>query len=240
MFQATYIYTVFQYQACVYRTQAQYDRSHVLLTEMFAIEKIQVVMKEKQQYIAHHVRLGVSLIRHAASTSPVESMNSNIKGKMGCFSNMNTSTSRLKMAKGSNRRVTMFDNEAQRALQMTFLASKMIIKDTILKQCLHICNQNFDKRKYYKCVQCSEDDWMVWNFYYYPSNIKDNIADMVPKISMYFMSVLRDCSVFHFSGVIACSKTGERYVLLEIRIHMFRKYEFILSCRIMNSYDSEI
>jgi hypothetical protein len=138
MFQATYVYTVFQYQACVYQTQAQYDRSHVLLTEMLqtnvscailsvecisAIEKFQVVMKEKHQYIAHHVRLGVSLIRHAASTSPVESMYSNIKGTMGCSFNTNTSTrSLLKMAKGSNRHITMFDNEAQQALQMISLA----------------------------------------------------------------------------------------------------------------------
>ena len=76
MFQATYLYTVFQYQACVYRTQDQYDKSHVLLTEMLqtedarailsvecisAIEKFQVVTKEKQQYVAVHVRLGISL-----------------------------------------------------------------------------------------------------------------------------------------------------------------------------------
>ena len=147
-------------------------------------------MKEKQQYVAHHVRLGISLVRHAATTSPVESMNRNIKDTMGCSSNTNTSKSLLKMAKGSNRRITMFDNEAHRELQTTSLASKLIIKDTILKQCLHICNQNFDKKKYFKCVQCSEDDWMVWNFYYDPSSI--------PDFSMYFMSVLSDCSVFLF------------------------------------------
>jgi hypothetical protein len=154
-----------------------------------AIEKFQVVMKEKQQYVAHHVRLGISLVRHAATTSPVESMNSNIKGTMGCSSNTNTSKSLLKMAKGTNRRITMFDNESHRALQTTSLASKLIVKDTILKQCLHICNQNFDKRKYYKCVQCSEDDWMVWNLYYYPSSIQDNIDDMVPK----FLNVFHVC-----------------------------------------------
>ena len=131
-----------------------------------AIEKFQVVMKGKQQYIAHHIRLGVSLIHHAASTSPVESMNSNIKGTMGCSSNTNTSTSLLKMAKGSNRRITIFDNGAQQELQTTSLASKLI-----------------------KCVQCSEDDWMVWNFYYDRSNIKDNIADMVPK----FLNVFHVC-----------------------------------------------
>ena len=116
-------------------------------------------------------------------------MNSNIKGTMGCSSNTNTSKSLLKMAKGTNRRITMFDNESHRALQTTSLASKLIVKDTILKQCLHICNQNFDKRKYYKCVQCSEDDWMVWNFHYDPSSIQDNIDDMVPK----FLNVFHVC-----------------------------------------------
>ena len=83
----------------MYRTQAQYDRSHALLTLMlqteaamsilsveciFGLKKFQVVMKEKQKYIAHQDRLGVSLTRHAATTSPVELMNSNIKGTMGC------------------------------------------------------------------------------------------------------------------------------------------------------------
>ena len=92
-FKATYIYTVFQYQACIYPTPGQYDRSHVLLTEMLQteiacailsvecisdVENFQVIMKEKQKYVAHHVRLSVSLTRHAASTSPVEMMNSNI------------------------------------------------------------------------------------------------------------------------------------------------------------------
>ena len=68
------------------------------------------------------------------------------------------------MARGSSRGITKFDNEAQRALQTTSLTSKLKIKDTILKECLHIHNQNFDNRKYQHCVQCSEDDWMVWKF----------------------------------------------------------------------------
>jgi len=63
-----------------------------------AVENFQVVLKEKQQYVAHQVRLGNSLTHHAASTLPVfESMNSNIKGTMGCSSNANLSTSLLKM-----------------------------------------------------------------------------------------------------------------------------------------------
>ena len=151
-----------------------------------AVEKFQVVMKEKQKYIAHHIRLGVSLTHHAATTPPVESMNSNIKGTMGYSSNTNTSTSLLKMARGISQGITDFDNEAQRALQTTSPASKLKIKDTILKECLHICNQNFDNRKYQHCVQCSEDDWMVWNFYYDKSKIIDNIAGMVPKFLYVF------------------------------------------------------
>ena len=167
-------------------------------------------MKEKQKYLAHHVRLSVSFIRHAASTSPVESMNNNIKGTMGCSSNTNTSTILLKMAKGSNRRITMIDNEAQRALQTTSLASKLIIKDTILKQWLHICNQNFDKRKYYKCVQFSEDDWMVWNFYYDPSKINDNIADMIPKYLNVFHVRLKRSLGIPFFRCECCFMIGEK------------------------------
>jgi regulator of replication initiation timing len=139
------------------------------------------VLKEKEQYVAHHVRIRLSLTRHAASTSPVESMNSNIKSTMGCSSNLNTSNSLLKMARG--------DNEAQRALQTTSLSSKLEIKDTILKECLHICNQNFVKRKYYCCVQCSDDDWMVWNFYYDATTLGNDISGMAPK----FLNVFHVC-----------------------------------------------
>ena len=66
-----------------------------------AIEKFQVVMKEKQQYVAHHVRLGISLVRHAATTSPVESMNSIIKGTMGCSSTQTQAKVYSKWRKGA-------------------------------------------------------------------------------------------------------------------------------------------
>jgi hypothetical protein len=103
----------------------------------------------------------------------------------------------------------MFDNEAQRALQMTSLASKLKIKDTILKECLHICNQNFDKRNYYSCVQCSEDDWMVWNYTMILPKSTTILQRWSQNFSMYFMSALKVFLVFHFSGVIACFMKGE-------------------------------
>ena len=73
--------------------QTEAARSILSVECISAVENFQVVMKEKQKYVAHHVGLGVSLTRHSATTSPVESMNSNIKGTMGCSSNTNTSTS---------------------------------------------------------------------------------------------------------------------------------------------------
>jgi hypothetical protein len=44
MFKATYIYSVFQYQACVYRTQDQYDKSHIILTEMLQTEDARAIL----------------------------------------------------------------------------------------------------------------------------------------------------------------------------------------------------
>jgi hypothetical protein len=192
---ATYIYKVFQYQACVYRTQAQYHRSHVLLTEMLpadcilAVEKFQVTMKDKEQYIVYQVRKDVSLSRNVASTSPVESMNSHIKGTMGCSSNQNTSNSLLRMARGSDQRISMYDTVSRRELQFTSLSSKLKIKDDLICECLHICNQNFDKCKHYHCVQVSKDNWMVWIFYQNKSTMDENFVGRVPK----FLNVYNLC-----------------------------------------------
>ena len=94
-----YIQCLIYIPSDIYIHRNPIPRSHVVLTEMLqtkvarailsvecisAVEMFQVVMREKQQYIAHLVRLGVSLTCHAASTSPVESIISNIKGTMGC------------------------------------------------------------------------------------------------------------------------------------------------------------
>lgn len=99
---AKYIYGVFQYQTCVYRTKEQYDMSHQIFTNMMlspmctnvlsnecrqAIEKFQMNMKEKENYLAFYVRVKVPLSFNAMTTSPVESMNSTIKRNMGVNQN---------------------------------------------------------------------------------------------------------------------------------------------------------
>jgi len=95
---AKYIYGVFQYQTCIYRSKEQYDRSHQIFTDMMlspmcmnvlsnecrkAIEKFQMNIKEKENYLAVYVRVKVPLSFNAMTTSPVESMNSTIKRNMG-------------------------------------------------------------------------------------------------------------------------------------------------------------
>ncbi len=102
---ASYIYRIFQHQACVYQTKAQYDRSNMILTEMLsspwcqevlstdcikAIEKCQCTMIEKEAYLAFYLWKTVSMSFDAMTTSPVKSMNSSIKNGIGVNFNSNT------------------------------------------------------------------------------------------------------------------------------------------------------
>ena len=48
-----------------------------------AIEKFQMTMKEKEQYLAFYVRVKIPLSFDAMTTSPVEAMNASIKHHMG-------------------------------------------------------------------------------------------------------------------------------------------------------------
>jgi hypothetical protein len=125
-----------------------------------AVEQFQVTMKDKEQYIAIHIPNKISLSRNAASTSLVESMNSHIKVTMGCSSNMITSNSLLKMARGSDQRISMFDKDSHRELQFTSLSSTLKIKDKLIHECLHICNQNFDKQNFF--IVCNVPKTVGW------------------------------------------------------------------------------
>jgi hypothetical protein len=52
-----------------------------------AIEKFQMTMKEKEQYLAFYVRVSIPMSFDAMTTSPVECMNSSIKKDMGVNQN---------------------------------------------------------------------------------------------------------------------------------------------------------
>jgi hypothetical protein len=73
----------------------------------------------------------------------------------------------MKLAKGSKLRITNFELEATQELQTSSLSSKLSVQDDIVWETLYVCNQNFDRRQFFKCVACSEDIyiWKVWNFH---------------------------------------------------------------------------
>jgi hypothetical protein len=70
----------------------------------------------------------------------------------------------MKLATGSKRRMTSFENAAHQQLQTYSLSSKLSVCDDIVSECLYICNQNFDQSMHFNCVAASDEDWMLWNF----------------------------------------------------------------------------
>jgi hypothetical protein len=63
----------------------------------------------------------------------------------------------MKLAKESKLRITNFELEATRELQTSSLSSILFVRDDIVQETLYVCNQNFDRRQFFKCVACSED-----------------------------------------------------------------------------------
>ncbi len=61
------------------------------------------------------------------------------------------------------------------------LNSKLVVRDEIVRECLFMCNQIFDRQKYFHCVANSDDIWMVWNFHQKKSNEDNDIIAHVPK-----------------------------------------------------------
>jgi hypothetical protein len=78
---------------------------------------------------------------------------------------MNSTNTLMKLATGSKWRITSFENAAQRQSQTSSLSSKLSVRDDIVKECLYICNQNFDQRVHFNCVAVSDENWILWNFY---------------------------------------------------------------------------
>ncbi len=88
----------------------------------------------------------------------------------------------MKLAKGSKHQILAFENEANRQLQFLSLSSKLFVRDEIVRECLYMCNQSFDQRRYFPCVAWSDDIWMVWNFHQKKTNKDNDIIAHVPKL----------------------------------------------------------
>jgi len=85
----------------------------------------------------------------------------------------------MKLAKGSGQRINSFEKEAHRHLHSSSLNSKLSIRDDVVRECLYICNQNYDQRVHFHCVAVSDDDWMLWNFYHKQQDITES-SNQVP------------------------------------------------------------
>jgi hypothetical protein len=99
---------------------------------------------------------------------------------MSLLYHYNSSNTLIKPATGSKRRITYFEHATHRQLQSSSLSSKLSVRDDIVRECLYICNQNFDQRVYFNCVTVTDEDWMVWNFYDKERDYTD-ISNQVPK-----------------------------------------------------------
>ncbi len=87
----------------------------------------------------------------------------------------------MKLAKRSKLPITNFELEANQELQTSSLSSKLSVQDDIVQETLYVCNQNFDRRQFFKCVACSEEVWKVWNFHQNKSTGVEDISSEVPK-----------------------------------------------------------
>jgi hypothetical protein len=85
----------------------------------------------------------------------------------------------MKLAKGSGQRINSFEKEAHMHLQSSSLSSKLTIRDDVVRECLYVCNQNYDQRVHFRCVAISDDDWMPWNFYHKQQDITE-LSNQVP------------------------------------------------------------
>ncbi len=76
-----------------------------------------------------------------------------------------------------------FENEANRQLQFSLLSSKLVVRDELVRECLYMCNQNFDQQK--KLSLCGSIGWKLDGVEFSPKKLNEDndIMSHVPKFS---------------------------------------------------------
>ena len=177
---AEFLKNFFIRQCNTYVTKAQYDRSHEILSEWLSnpytvyvldvalveqIKMFQAHLMSKEKYLAHHIRVNITMCADAMTTSPVESMNDLTKNTFGIGANMNLSTSVVALVEDHGGRYERFNNSMLLKMDSTNLASRAPTKQYIQKQCQHMIDHFHDISKYQKCVQLNKHEWICWNFF---------------------------------------------------------------------------
>ena len=128
------------------------------------MKKFQAHLKTKERYLAHYIRVGITMCSDAMTTTPVESMNDLTKNKFGIGANMNLSTSVVALVEDHGARYDRHVNSMLLKMDSTNLSSKSHTKNHIHHKCQHMIDYFRDKSPTLKCVQVNEHKWICWNF----------------------------------------------------------------------------
>jgi hypothetical protein len=147
------------------------------------------------------------------TTSPVESMNSQIKHRIKASSLNNTSRSLMMITEGTDDRIAAIDKTAQRELQLTIINSKLPIKNLFHRKCVFLLHHQFDGRKKQCCVMHSDSSWIVWDFEYQPpyfENDEFNLAGLFPIFANVYKVYVtkKGCQSFLKCDCLLYERTG--------------------------------
>lgn len=177
---AVFLKNCFMRQCNTYATKAQYDRSNVFISEWLrdpltvymldkelveCLQSYQANLMSKEQYLAHHVRVKITMCADAMTTSPVESMNDITKNTMRIGANMNLSTSVIALVEQHGERYERHVNKMLLKMDGTNLASQAPTKHHIHHKCQQMIDTFHDEATHLKCVQVNASEWLCWKFF---------------------------------------------------------------------------
>ena len=140
-----------------------------------AIKTMQNSLKSKENYLAYHRRVGISMCLEAMTTSPVESMNDVTKhGNMKVDSNMNLSKSVAVMTDGHDARIGDHMSKSLRSLNSTNVASQGPTKDDLEPIGQYLLDQSFENAITEYGAQIKPEEWIVFNFTEKSKSIDDD------------------------------------------------------------------
>lgn len=121
------------------------------------IEKVRefsLKLQTKESRLANYHRVFITNSMDAATTSPVEAMNSTIKsGDEGVNSNMNLSNTLSSAISSTSKRIERRDNQAHRDLVMSSYSSRAPTKDEINMKGQGLLDASYDSRIHFKGEQ---------------------------------------------------------------------------------------
>ena len=160
------MYSLIMRQCTEVETKAEWDQSWKELNKFLSlkettdvlssrcIEKVREMslkLQSKESRLANYHRVFITNCMDAATTSPVESMNSTLKsGDEGVNSNMNLSNTLRSAISSTSKRIERRNNEAHRDLSLSSYSSRAPTKDQINKKGQGLLDASYDSRSRFK------------------------------------------------------------------------------------------